>query len=76
MFPFKSIHRLQYVIYTKPAFKPNKRALESRKRTTFNFKFCHPFSKTETLESFTVLFLPPKLARLFPLKEVKSSPDH
>ena len=52
---------------------PNKRALESRKRmttrTTFNFKFSRPFSKIETLESFTVLFYNTKVSRLISVEE-------
>ena len=57
-----------------------KRALNSMTRTTtsmtFSFKFSRLFSKIDTPESFTALFFSPqKLARLFPLKEVKPPPD-
>ena len=52
-----------------------KRALDSRARTTFNFKFSRLFSRIDTPENFIVLFSPPKLAHLFVLKEVKLSPD-
>ena len=43
--------------------------------TTFNFKFSRLFSKIDTSEYFIELFSPTKLARLFPLKEDKPSPD-
>ena len=44
-------------------------------RTTFNFKFSRLFSKVDTTENYMELFSPTKLARLFPLKEFKPSPD-
>ena len=44
-------------------------------RVTINFQFPRLFFKIHTSESFIVLFSPTKLARLFPLKEVKPSSD-
>ena len=44
-------------------------------RATFNFQFPRLFFKIDTSERFIVLLSPPKLARLFPLKEVKPSSD-
>ena len=43
--------------------------------TTFYFKFSCYSLKKDTAESVVVLFSPQKLVRLFPLKEVKPSPD-
>ena len=40
-----------------------------------NFEFSRLFYKIDTPDSFIVLFSPPKLAHLLPLKEVKPSPD-
>ena len=59
------------------------RALDLRMRTTtrmtFSFKFSHTYSLLiDTPESFIELFPAQKLVHvcLFPLKEVKPSPDH
>ena len=37
-------------------------------RTTFDFKFCHLFSKIDTPESFTVLFFTTKVSTLISIK--------
>ena len=51
------------------------RNLDSRTRTSFNFKFSSLFSKIDTPESFILLFPPAKLAHLFVLKKVNPSAD-
>ena len=68
---FLSSPVLFYVLTT------SQRSLDSRttRRATLNFKLSRLFSIIEIPESCIVLFSPPKLARLFPLKKVEPSPD-
>ena len=54
----------------------HQRALDSRTRATFNVKFSCLFSKNRHgAKLHCTFFSPQKLARLFPLKEIKPSPD-
>ena len=60
--------------FTKESFRfADKKDYEAR--TTLIFESSHLFSKIDIPESFIVPFLPQKLVHLFPLREVKHSPD-